>query len=265
MRVLITGCSTGIGRATAVELTKRDHDVIATARRLETLEDLDVAERLALDVDSDDSVRSAVERAGRIDALVNNAGFGLVGPVETVPLAPVRAMFETNVFGAWRMMQAVLPQMRSRGSGVVVNVTSLAGRVASPLNGAYSASKYALEAVTEALHYEAGHFGIRVVAIEPGQFTTRFAERELRVGLDAPYDELDRQWQVAQEKLPGHDGAGAPGPEAVALAIADAIERDDTPRRLPVGADAETIVSTRTSMDDARFEATMRAALELDW
>jgi NAD(P)-dependent dehydrogenase (short-subunit alcohol dehydrogenase family) len=111
-RVLITGCSTGIGRAAAVELTKRGHEVIATARRPETLADLDVAERLALDVDSDESVRAAVDKAGRVDALVNNAGFGVAGPVETLPLDQVRRMIETNVFGAWRMLQAVLPGMR---------------------------------------------------------------------------------------------------------------------------------------------------------
>ncbi len=264
-RVLITGCSTGIGRATAVELTKRGHDVIATARRPETLDDLEVEERLPLDVDSDDSARAAVERAGAIDALVNNAGFGLVGPVETTPLAAVRQLFETNVFGAWRMMQAVLPGMRARGGGTIVNVTSLAGRVVSPLNGAYSASKFALEAVTEALHYEAGHFGIRVVAIEPGAFTTGFSERELRLGMDPPYDELDRQWAEAFERLPGRDPAGQPGPEPVAAAIADAIESPDTPRRVPVGADADVIISTRTQMDDAAFEATMRGVLGLDW
>jgi NAD(P)-dependent dehydrogenase (short-subunit alcohol dehydrogenase family) len=265
-RVLITGCSTGIGRAAAVELTKRGHEVIATARRPETLEDLDVAERLALDVDSDESVRDAIVRAGRVDALVNNAGFGVVGPVETLPLAEVRRLFETNVFGAWRMMQAVLPEMRAQGGGTVVNVTSLAGRVVAPLNGAYSASKYALEAITEALHYEVGHFGIRVVAIEPGEFTTEFGDRELRLGMDAPpYDELDGLWQAAQAKLPGHDASGPPGPEAVAAAIADAIESDVTPRRVPVGADAELIVSTRAQMDDETFEATMRQVVGLDW
>ncbi|MBV8952289.1 MAG: SDR family oxidoreductase [Actinobacteria bacterium] len=265
-RVLITGCSTGIGRATAAELTGRGHEVIATARRPETLADLDVKERFALDVDSDDSVRAAVEQASPVDALVNNAGFGLVGPVETLPLDEVRRLFETNVFGAWRMMQAVLPGMRARGAGTIVNVTSLAGRVVAPLDGAYSASKYALEAITEALHYEAGHFGIRVVAIEPGAFTTQFSERELRLGIEAPYDELDRLWQQAWDNMPGRDDdGGVPGPEPVAVAIADAIEAPDTPRRVPVGADADVIIATRNEMDDAAFEATMRGVLGLDW
>ncbi|HEX4777668.1 MAG TPA: SDR family oxidoreductase, partial [Acidimicrobiia bacterium] len=165
MRILITGCSTGIGRASAVELTKRGHAVVATARRPETIEELDVDTRLTLDVVDDESVRAAVAAAGDLDVLVNNAGYGIVGPVERLPLDEVRRMIETNVFGAWRMIQAVVPGMRARGSGVVVNVSSLAGRVSSPLNGGYSGSKYALEAMSEALHYEVGHFGIRVVLV----------------------------------------------------------------------------------------------------
>lgn len=267
MRILITGCSTGIGRASAVELTKRGHAVVATARRPETIEELDVDTRLTLDVVDDESVRAAVAAAGDLDVLVNNAGYGIVGPVERLPLDEVRRMFETNVFGAWRMIQAVVPGMRARGSGVVVNVSSLAGRVSSPLNGGYSGSKYALEAMSEALHYEVGHFGIRVVLVEPGRFATRFGETELRLGLDAPYDELDRQWNAAQAKLPtgGDEGAEPPGPEAVAVAIADAVEHDATPLRRPVGVDAEMVVATRASMDDATFEATMREVLGLDW
>lgn len=267
MRILITGCSTGIGRASAVELTKRGHAVVATARRPETIEELDVDTRLTLDVVDDESVRAAVAAAGDLDVLVNNAGYGIVGPVERLPLDEVRRMIETNVFGAWRMIQAVVPGMRARGSGVVVNVSSLAGRVSSPLNGGYSGSKYALEAMSEALHYEVGHFGIRVVLVEPGRFATRFGETELRLGLDAPYDELDRQWNAAQAKLPtgGDEGAEPPGPEAVAVAIADAVEHDATPLRRPVGVDAEMVVATRASMDDATFEATMREVLGLDW
>ena len=182
-RALVTGCSTGIGRA-AVELTKRGFEVVATARRPETLADLDVAATLALDVDSDDSVAAAVAAAGPIDVLVNNAGFGVIGPVESVPLAEVRRMFETNVFGVIRMIQAVLPQMRERGSGTIVNVTSLAGRVAPPFDGFYSATKFGVEGLSEALHYEVGHFGIRIVLIEPGVFETAFGDNAARFGME---------------------------------------------------------------------------------
>ena len=171
-RALVTGCSTGIGRATAVELTKRGFEVVATARRPETLT-ISTSRRRSRSTSTPTSRSSAaVAAAGQIDVLVNNAGFGVTGPVETVPLADVRRMFETNVFGVIRMIQAVVPQMRERGSGTIVNVTSLAGRVAPPFDGFYSATKFGVEGLTEALHYEVGHFGIRVVLIEPGVFET---------------------------------------------------------------------------------------------
>jgi NAD(P)-dependent dehydrogenase (short-subunit alcohol dehydrogenase family) len=263
-RVLITGCSTGFGRATAVELTKRGHDVLATARRPETLDELDCAEQLCLDVDDDASVAQTVRSAGRIDALVNNAGFGMTGPIEDVPLDEFRRMFETNVLGAVRMIQAVLPQMRERGSGTIVNVTSLAGLVTPPTGGAYSATKHALEAVSVALHYEAGHFGIRVAVVEPGYFETEFQGKEPRFGLDTPpYDELDRQWAIGFEKLRG--GEAASGPEPVAQVIADAVEGTEDKLRWPVGADADMVLAARNSMDDATFEATMRGVLDLTW
>ena len=262
-RVLITGCSTGIGRATAAELAARGHEVVATARRPETLEGLIVAERLALDVDDDASVRAAVAAAGPVDVLVNNAGWETAGPVEVAPLDEVRAMCETNVLGPARMIQAVLPAMRERGRGTIVNVSSVAGVVAGPLNGFYSASKHAVEALSESLHYEVGHFGVRVVIIEPGAFATAFGDNARRHGEDSPpYDELRRQWDAASEVLAG---GAAPGPEPVAVAIADAIEADDPPLRIPVGEDAQLVVAVRAANDDATFEATMRETLGLTW
>jgi NAD(P)-dependent dehydrogenase (short-subunit alcohol dehydrogenase family) len=263
-RALVTGCSTGIGRATAVELTKRGFEVVATARRPETLKDLDVAAALALDVDSDESVKTAVAAAGQIDVLVNNAGFGVVGPVESVPLADVRRMFETNVFGVIRMIQAVVPQMRERGAGTIVNVTSLAGRVAPPFDGFYSATKFGVEGLSEALHYEVGHYGIRVVLIEPGVFETAFGDNATHVGMEGGhYDELATQWEASRGKLPANDASA--GPETVAAAIADAIEAKEHKLRHPVGADAELVATVRAQLDDASFEATMRETLGLTW
>jgi short-subunit dehydrogenase len=263
-RILITGCSTGIGRASAVELTKRGHDVVATARRPQTLADLDVAQTLTLDVDDDGSVAAAVDAAGEIDVLVNNAGFGVTGPVELLPIAEGKRIFETNFFGALRMIQAVLPSMRTRGSGTIVNVTSLAGRVAPPLDGLYGATKFALEGLSEALHYEVGHFGVRVRIVEPGVFETGFSGNLASHGVDrAPYDELQRQWDAARSKLIG--GVDAPGPEAVAIAIADAVEYEPPRLRWPVGADADLVIAARQSMDDEAFEQAMREVLELEW
>jgi NAD(P)-dependent dehydrogenase (short-subunit alcohol dehydrogenase family) len=261
---IVTGCSTGIGRATAVELTARGYEVVATARRLESLTDLEVAHKLALDVDHDDSVAAAVAAAGPIDVLVNNAGYGVDGAIETTPLDDVRRMFETNFFGAARMIQAFLPQMRERGSGAVVNVTSLSGVVVSPLGGYYSASKWALEALSEALHFEAAHFGIRVVVVEPGSIETRFGANlvDHRVG-PGPYAPLAEQWESAQATLLG--GAASPGPEVVATAIADALESDEPRLRVPVGDDAELVTAVRQGKTFEEFEATMRAALKIDW
>lgn len=262
-RVLITGCSSGFGRATAVELKKRGFEVVASARRPESLEDLDVDARLALDVTDNASVAAAVSEAGSIDVLVNNAGIGVSGPVELVPLAEVRRLLETNFFGAVRMMQAVLPQMRERGAGVIVNVSSVSGKVAAPLSGFYAASKFALEAVSEAMYFEMGHFGIRTVVIEPGYFQTNISDSGVRYGVDdPPFLELAE----ATEKMTAALGRGeAPGPEVVALAIADAIESPDAALRIPVGTDAEMVLGARASMDDATFESTMRQVLKLDW
>jgi len=264
MRVLITGCSTGFGRAAAVELTKRGHDVIATARRPDSIEDLDVADRLALDVTNDGSVKAAIAAAGELDALVNNAGFGVVGPVEKLPIDEGRRSMETNFFGAVRMIQAVLPRMRERGSGTIVNVSSVAGRVAPPLDGFYAGTKFALEGMSEALHYEVGHFGVRVRLVEPGVFETGFQTNVQHHGMDAPpYDELDRQWQTVRGVLIG--GGEAPGPEVVAGVIADAVESDDRKLRWPVGDDAAMVFAARSSMDDEAFEDAMRSTLGLTW
>lgn len=264
-RVLITGCSTGIGRAAAQELTKRGFEVIATARRRETLEDLDVAEKLALDVDDEASVAKVRDAAGQIDVLVNNAGVGIHGPVEKTPVDEVRKILETNVLGTVRMIQAVLPQMRERGSGVIVNISSIAGRVSAPLGGFYSASKYAVEAISEALHYEVGHFGVRVAVVEPGGFDTEFGSNRRIFAVDEPpYDQLDREWEQAQGRLQGTPGE-RPGPEIVAQTIADAVEGKEQKLRWPVGEDANLILQVRGSMNDEDFEATMRQTLELTW
>lgn len=261
-RVLITGCSSGIGRATAGELASRGHEVIATARRPETLDDLDVKERLALDVTNDSSVRAVAEAAGPVDVLVNNAGVSMRGPVEDVPLDAVRQLVETNVYGPIRVIQAFVPGMRERGSGVVVNVSSVAGRVGLPLSGYYSASKFALEAISEALQYEMRRFGIRVVIVEPGYVATNISEAAARFNVDGVYAPLYEQMSRADEQLLGGE---RPGPEIVATAIADAVERDDTPLRVPVGVDAELATATRAALSDAEFEETMRRSLALDW
>jgi NAD(P)-dependent dehydrogenase (short-subunit alcohol dehydrogenase family) len=263
-RVLITGCSTGFGRLAAVELTKRGHDVVATARRPETLDELDVALRLPLDVDDPASVRAAVDDAGPLGALVNNAGWGASGPVELVSIDDARRCMDTNLFGAARMIQAVLPGLRARGGGTIVNVSSTAGRVGAPLDGFYAATKWALEGLSEALHFEVAHFGIRVRVVEPGGFETAFADNSLPASLTgSPYTELERQWEEARPRL---DGDGPPAdPALVASVIADAIESTEPRLRWPVGRDSEMVIAARESMSFEDFETSMRSLLGVTW
>jgi NAD(P)-dependent dehydrogenase (short-subunit alcohol dehydrogenase family) len=264
MRVLITGAARAIGSATAKILKHHGCEVIATARDPDQLGKVPADVRLRLDVTSDDSVASCVAEAGAIDVLVNNAAITEPGPLETYPLDRLRANLETNTIGALRLAQAVIPKMREQGSGCIVNVSSVNGRVSSPLEGAYAASKFALEALSESLHYEVGHFGIRVVIIEPGFIAPGMKPGQPSWGMDEPpYDELARQWFGTDAKLLGE--GGRPGPELVGETIWQAIT-SKTPRlRWPVGSDAELILATRAQLDDEAFEATMRSTLGLTW
>lgn len=258
----MTGAGRAIGAATVGELLTRGHEVVATARDKTLVEPLGATMCLALDVTDDDSVTAALQQAGELDAIVNNAAISGRGPLEDFPLDRLRSMFETNCFGALRMIQHVVPAWRARGSGVIVNVSSVQGRVSTPLEGPYAGSKFALEAMSESLHYELGHFGIRTVIIEPGYIAPGMKPAEYHLG-PADYAELWRQWDGTDAKLTGE--AGRPGPELVARAIADAIEDPATPLRVPVGDDANLILSTRHQLDDATFEATMRQVLGLTW
>jgi NAD(P)-dependent dehydrogenase (short-subunit alcohol dehydrogenase family) len=184
--VLVTGCSSGIGRATAAHLVAAGWPVWATARRPETLVDLADAgcRTMALDVTDEASMAAAVaeveREAGAVGVLVNNAGYGEYGPVEEVPIDAARREFETNVFGLARMAQLVLPGMRRQGWGRIVNVSSMGGRLTLPGGGWYHASKYAVEALSDALRFEVRPFGVAVVLVEPGLITTGFADTAVR-------------------------------------------------------------------------------------
>jgi short-subunit dehydrogenase len=172
--VLITGCSSGIGQAAALALHEAGRTVVATARNPDTLSGL--AGRglrtLALDVTDESSMRAAMDAAGSVDVLVNNAGYGLYGTVEQLPMAEIRRQFETNFFGLVRLTQLVLPGMRAAGGGRILNVSSMGGRATLPGGAFYHASKYAVEALSDALRMEVAQFGIDVVLIEPGPVRT---------------------------------------------------------------------------------------------
>ncbi len=263
MRILVTGAGRAIGAATATVLAEAGHEVIATARNVELLADLNVAMKLTLDVTDDASIDACLAQAGPLDAIVNNAALGGSGPLETFPLEHIRLMFETNTFGAVRMAQKVIPGMRERGHGIIVNISSIQGRVATPLEGPYAATKFALEAFSEALHYEVGHFGIRVVIIEPGYTAPGMKMNNDHLPHPEVYQGLYDEWNNTDSKVTGE--GGRPGPEIVGYAIVRAIEDATTPLRVRVGDDTNMILSTRAAMDDESFESTMRAVLGLTW
>ena len=180
--VLITGCSSGIGHATALLLVRVGWTVYATARRLDTLSDLEAAgcKTLPLDVTDEASMSAAVNAViaaeGAVGVLINNAGYSQSGAVESVPLDQVRRQFETNVFGLIRMCQLVLPGMRDQHWGRIVNLSSMGGRLTFPGGGLYHGSKYAVEAISDALRFEVQGFGVEVIVIEPGLIVTNFGE-----------------------------------------------------------------------------------------
>ncbi len=272
---LITGTSSGIGRATAELLAGRGYHVLATMRNPEKGRDLAALAKekgwdlqlLQLDVRDDASVQAALRQAGDVDVLVNNAGFEVWGPLEEMTVADLHDQFETNVYGPFRLITALLPQMRKRGSGVIVNLSSVAGRVAAPLNGLYAASKYALEALTESLNLEAGHFGVRAHLVEPGGIETAFTDNRRLVGAGAgkpsPYEPLVKQWEAAFTTLSGPLGDRTQA-DAVAQVILEAIEKGDR-LRYPVGADAQMVLTVRKQLDDEAFITTMRQQLGLTW
>jgi NAD(P)-dependent dehydrogenase (short-subunit alcohol dehydrogenase family) len=245
--------------ATAQVLAQRGHWVAATDISAPTA--LEGIQSRVLDVTSDDSVAQCLKEVGPLDAVVNNAAIFGGGPVEGYPLDGFRAMFETNTLGPLRVIQAVLPAWRERGSGVIVNVSSISGRLSAPLEAAYSASKHALEALTESLHFEVGHFGIRCVLIQPGTIATGKKPSRHYEG-PADYAGLWQQWAGAHTKM---TGPSLPGPEVAALAIASAIEDPATPLRVPVGQDAQMILGMRRTLDDQALEDAMRKALGITW
>jgi NAD(P)-dependent dehydrogenase (short-subunit alcohol dehydrogenase family) len=270
--ILITGCSSGIGRATALEAARRGHRVFASARNRNDLAELEHGENLAalpLDVTDADSIRAAVEavraRAGRVDALVNNAGYGQYGAIEEVTSEEWRAQFDVNLFGVIDMTRAVLPLMRQAGRGTLVMVSSVAGKISIPFSAPYCASKHAMEAVADALRVEVSPFGVRVVLIEPGPIETRFGDRA-RSGVapllsrPGPY----RDFYTHAERAMDRDfRKGMLPAEAVARVIVDAIEAAHPRTRYPVGLMARALIPVRRLLPDRWIDRMMRKTLRM--
>ncbi len=258
----MTGAGRAIGWATSEVLTARGHEVVATARDVSILSKLEVAQTLSLDVRDERSIALALQACGEIDAVVNNAAVPGTGPLEGYPLDHLSEVLDTNALGPLRVVQPLLASWRNRGHGVIVNVSSVQGCVATPLEGAYSASKHALEALSQALYFELGHFGIRVVIVEPGYISPGMKHTSDHAG-DPVYDELRSQMSNIISQVAGPSGRSAP--EVVGEAIARAIEEPDTPLRVPAGDDAAMVLGLRQELDDVAFEATMRGVLGLTW
>lgn len=263
--VLITGCSSGIGRETARHLAERGHRVFATARRPEAIEDLRAAgcETLACDVTDEASMAACVtaveDEAGAVGALVNNAGYSQSGAVETVPMESVRRQFETNVFGLMRMCQLALPGMRREGHGRIVNISSMGGRLTFPGGGVYHATKHAVEALSDALRFEVAGFGIDVVVIEPGLIKTGFAEAAVGSIGDTPsagpYADFNRS--VSALTAGAYQGGFARfggGPETVARKIEKAITSRRPRTRYKVTPSAGLIMVNRRLMSDRMWD-----------
>jgi NAD(P)-dependent dehydrogenase (short-subunit alcohol dehydrogenase family) len=230
-RILITGASRGLGRALAVELSRRGHQVLATARNLADLAELDATERIELDVTDPTSVDAAVKRAGEVGVLVNNAGTTVQAPVEAVPIDAVRAVLETNVYGPLRLIQALLPSMRERNGGLIINISSEAVRAAPALQGTYAASKAALEALSETLQKELEPFGVKVLVISAGGIRTEMRSRQQKYRSE-PYQALIERYEAGMAEYEKHDGGSAP--EEIAAQIADLIESPEPPRTAKV-------------------------------
>jgi NAD(P)-dependent dehydrogenase (short-subunit alcohol dehydrogenase family) len=268
--VLITGCSTGIGRATAEHLAGSGRVVYATARRLESIADLEArgCKTLALDVTDEESMAAAVAAVeaehGSVGALVNNAGYSQSGAVESIALEDVRRQFETNVFGLIRMCQLVLPGMRRAGAGRIVNVGSMGGKLTFPGGGVYHATKYAVEALSDALRFEVKGFGVHVVLIEPGLIKTNFAEAAVGTiasdvpGDGGPYAEFNGA--VAASTAGVYEGPLARlggGPDTVARAIEKALAAKRPRARYPVTASARLMMGNRALMPDRLWDGVM--------
>jgi NAD(P)-dependent dehydrogenase (short-subunit alcohol dehydrogenase family) len=267
--VLITGCSTGIGRATAEQLADDGWNVHATARRLDAIEDLGKrgCTLNELDVTDERSMETAVagvEKDGPIGALINNAGYSQSGAIETIPMDSVRRQFETNVFGLMRMCQLVLPSMRAAGSGRIVNLSSMGGKLTFPGGGVYHATKHAVEALSDALRFEVKEFGVDVVVIEPGLIVTQFGETAAgsldEVDEHGPYAKFNADVaKVTAEAYKGGMARFGAGPEAVAGKIAKALTSRRPGTRYKVTPSARMVMGMRGLMTDRMWDRFVRS------
>lgn len=266
--ILITGASSGIGRTTARRFAEGGWNVVATMRNPDDGADLANEQTLVtrLDVVDPDSIRSAVAEGtahfGGVDVLLNNAGYGAYGPLEATPMEVIRRQFDVNVFGVIETIKAVLPQMRERGSGIIANVSSVGGRITYPFGTLYHGSKWAVEGLSEALHYELAPLGIRIKILEPGGVRTDFGGRSFVFTND---DSLDEYQSLVQGFLAASETpSGNMEPEEVADVIWTAVTDGTQQMRYIIGDGATSVLGNRYSAEqDEAFVAGMRAQFGL--
>jgi len=265
---LVTGASSGIGRATALRLAALGFTVHAAARRVERMSDLanHGIHVESLDVTDDGSMVTVVDKIvsehGRIDILVNNAGYGSYGAVEDVPIAEARRQFDVNVFGLARLTQLVLPHMRAQRDGYIVNISSMGGKIWEPLGGWYHAAKFAVEGLSDCLRAEVAEFGIKVVVVEPGSITSEWATISANnleaISADTPY--RGQAKLIARGLRKSDTSFLASEPEVVAEAIGKAVQRTKPRTRYPVGGGARTFLFAHRVLTDRGFDRFIRLA-----
>ena len=262
--ILITGAASGFGKATALQLLEKGHLVYPTDINLDAMDDLRAlgAHPLQMDVtniaDIEKGVAAIVADQGRIDVLVNNAGFAVYDLIESGDIERARKQFDVNFWGPAMLTRAVLPHMRAAKAGRIVNTASLAGRVAGPMTGWYSASKFAIEALSDALRIEAASFGVKVALIEPGSFSTGFGKVAT-----SQFDQLKpaAEYKALVENYIASYRArrsSAPTPEPVVEAMLEAILSDSPKLRYVVGKDAEAVVKAKATLSDEEFDALVK-------
>ena len=266
--ILITGASSGIGKSTARLFHDKGWNVIATMRAPEKEDELNHLENVlvaGLDVTDPASIGDAVDKGighfGRMDVLLNNAGYGAYGPLEAFPMDRVRRQFDTNVIGLLEVTKAAIPHMRAQKSGTIVNVSSIGGQMTFPLGTLYHGTKFAVEGLSEALHFELEPFGVKVKIIEPGMIATEFGGRSFDFVNDESLPEYQPTVRSMMD-LMGKFAASRSEPEVVANVIWTAVTDGSDTLRYRAGSDAVELLDRRKTLDDAAFIGGMKAQLK---
>ena len=268
--ILITGASSGMGKTTAQTLIKAGYIVYGAARRVEMMKDLEEmgGHAISMDITNEDQVKSAVDRImteqGRIDVLINNAGYAVYGAVEQVPIDDARRQFEVNLFGLASLTQKILPVMRAQQSGHIINITSIGGKVYTPLGAWYHATKHALEGWSDCLRVETASFGIKVSIVEPGAIETEFSDvmsgPMVKLSKGGPYENLANAIETGNKKY--YNGAKSNSPQVIADTILKAIKSSKPKTRYAAGKMAKPTLFMRRWLSDRAFDKALMGMLK---